>query len=106
MKTLEDIRKEAVAEYTGRAIFQGIAPEDLIQNIGDIATFVALRTAEAIKEAEHKKKIFILDTEKKSEEELEAWFAQTLLTHDVTSIDQIGKQRFAITTLENADDIK
>lgn len=120
MKSLDDIRKETVAEFTGRAIFAGIPPEDLIINIGDIATFAdlistyttgftttnvpastpavasakfnyeqitrsiakianavgwdwyvdynALKTAEAIKGAEHKKKILILDTEKKTEE--------------------------------------
>jgi len=158
MKSLDDIRKETVAEFTGRAIFAGIPPEDLIINIGDIATFAdlistyttgftttnvpastpavasakfnyeqitrsiakianavgwdwyvdynALKTAEAIKGAEHKKKILILDTEKKTEEQLEEWFATLLTTHDVTSIDQIGKQRFAVTALENAPDIK
>lgn len=106
MKSLDDIRKETVAEFTGRAIFAGIPPEDLIINIGDIATFAALKTAEAIKGAEHKKKILILDTEKKTEEQLEEWFATLLTTHDVASIDQIGKQRFAVTALENAPDIK
>lgn len=106
MKSLDDIRKETVTEYTGRAIFAGIPPEDLIQNIGDIATFAALKTAESIRSAELKKKIFILDTEKKSEEALENYFAELLLTHDVTSIDQIGKQRFAITTNKNAPDIQ
>ena len=89
--------------------------EQITRSIAKIANAVgwdwyvdynALKTAEAIKGAEHKKKILILDTEKKTEEQLEEWFATLLTTHDVTSIDQIGKQRFAVTALENAPDIK
>lgn len=105
MKTLTQIQASTLEQFKGRAIFAGINPEDLAQNINDITSFASLETAQAIKEAEHKKSIIVLDTEKKSEEALQSFFSTLLLTHDVTSIDQIGKHRFAITALENAPDI-
>lgn len=106
MKTLTQIQQETFERFKDRAIFSGINPEDLKQNIDEISSFASLETAHAIKNAEIKKKIRILDTEGKTEDELEAFFAELLLAHDVVSIDQIGKRRFAVTTTENAPDIK
>lgn len=106
MKTLTQIQDATFEQFQDRAVFAGINVDDLKQNIHDIAVFASMQTAEAIKSAELKKKIFILDTEKKSEEDLGNYFETLLTTHDVLSIDQIGKHRFAVTTFENAPDLK
>lgn len=105
MKSLTQIQNNTFEQFKNRAIFAGINPEDLKQNIDDITSSVAIETAQAIKSAELKKKIIVLDTEKKTEDELNEWFAALLLTHDVTSIDQIGKHRFSVTTVEHAPDL-
>ena len=105
MKTIDDIRKEAVAEYTGRAVFKDIAPEDLVQNIADIATFVAIRTAELIKETTLEKTLRVLDTEFKREDQLQSYFDDLLKHNDIVSIDQVGKHLFAISIVKHAPDL-
>lgn len=106
MTTLEKIGKEAFEIYSSRAILAGLDPVELMITIQDIVLYASNKTTAMINSAGQKKKIHILDTEKKSEMELEQWFSETLLTHDVISIDQIGKHRFAVTTFENVPNLE
>lgn len=105
MKSLVTIQAETLELFKGRAIFSGINEQELIENINDIASFAALQTAEAIKSHTPKQKIFTLDTETMSEADLEKYFANLLLKYEVTAIDQLGKQRFAVIALEHAPDL-
>lgn len=105
MKTLQQIQDETTTMFKGRAIFTGIDQEALAQNISEIANFASLLTAEAIKGAILKKKIVVKDIRDLTETELGDFFAEIIATHDVTSIDQLGSGKFAVTVLEHAPDI-